>query len=68
MGAAKKITVEVSEELLEKAQSETGEGITETVKRGLELLARANAYKQLRELKGKVKFSKTWEELKDDRE
>lgn len=68
MSAAKKITVEVSEELLEKAQSETGEGITETVKRGLELLARANAYKHLRELRGKVKFSKTWEELKDDRE
>ncbi len=67
MGNAKKITVEVPEELLKDAQANTGKGISETVRRGLKLLAAAKSFQQLRGMKGKIKFSKTIEELKDDR-
>jgi hypothetical protein len=65
--ALKKVTIEVPEELLEKAQQATGSGITQTIRSGLQLLAASQAYDQLRQLRGKVQFSRTWEELKDDR-
>jgi Arc/MetJ-type ribon-helix-helix transcriptional regulator len=68
MENAKKITVEVPEDILRSAQAQTGKGISETVRRGLTLLAAAQSYKQLREMKGKIKFSKTYEELKHDRQ
>jgi hypothetical protein len=67
MGPARKITIEIPEELLEKAQQATGSGITQTVRTGLQLIAASETYDRLRELRGKVKFSRTWEELKDDR-
>lgn len=67
MQNAKKITVEVPEDLLRSAQVQTGKGISETVRRALELLAAAQYYKELREMKGKIKFSKTYDELKLDR-
>ena len=53
----RKITVEVPEEILKKATSATGQGITPTIRRGLELIAASEAYARLRQLKGKVKFS-----------
>jgi Arc/MetJ-type ribon-helix-helix transcriptional regulator len=65
--ALKKVTIELPEELLEKAQQATGSGITQTIRSGLQLLAASQAYDRLRELRGKVRFSRTWEELKDDR-
>jgi hypothetical protein len=67
MATARKITVEVPPELLEKAQRATGCGITETVRTGLQLLAASQAYSRLRQLRGKVRFSLTSEELKADR-
>jgi hypothetical protein len=67
MGPARKITVEIPEELLEQAQQATGSGITQTVRTGLQLVAASKTYDRLLELRGKVKFSLTWEELKDDR-
>ena len=67
MGATKKITVKVPVDLLKKAQAATKAGITETVRTGLELLIASNAYRQLREKRGKVRFSLSWKELKDDR-
>jgi hypothetical protein len=67
MSTARKITVEVSEELLEKAQHASGAGITQTVRTGLQLLAASRTYARLRELRGKVKFSRTATALKDDR-
>jgi hypothetical protein len=65
--ATRKITIEIPEELLEKAQQATGSGITQTVRTGLQLVAASETYDRLLELRGKVKFSLTWEELKDDR-
>jgi hypothetical protein len=67
MQTARKITVEVPEELLEKAQKASGEGITQTVRTGLELVAASRTYARLRQLRGKVRFSRTLAELKADR-
>ena len=67
MNAARKITVEVPEKLLERAREASGEGITQTVRTGLQLVAASRTYARLRELRGKVKFSRTATELKDDR-
>ncbi len=68
MGAARKITVHVPEELLRRAQEATGEGITPTVCRALELVAAARAHEQLRRLRGKVKFTVKVTELRRDRQ
>jgi hypothetical protein len=67
MGTARKITVEVPPELLEKAQRASGSGITQTVRTGLELVAASHAYARLRQLRGKVRFARTSSELKADR-
>ena len=67
MNTARKITVEVPDDLLEKAQLASGAGITETVRNGLQLVAASGAYAGLRQLRGKVRFSRTAAELKDDR-
>jgi hypothetical protein len=67
MESARKITVEVPPELLEKAQRATGTGITQTVRTGLQLVAASQAYAQLRHMRGRVRFSRTVGELKADR-
>jgi hypothetical protein len=67
MKSARKITIEIPADLLEKAQAASGMGITQTVRTGLQLVAASNAYAKLRQLRGKVKFSLSWEQLKDDR-
>jgi hypothetical protein len=67
METARKITVEVPQELLEKAQQAIGAGITQTVRTGLVLVAASRTYDRLRRLRGKVRFSRTSRELKADR-
>ncbi|HEY6444830.1 MAG TPA: hypothetical protein VIY53_00105 [Acidobacteriaceae bacterium] len=67
MGTARKITVEVPAELLKKAQEASGTGLTQTVRSGLQLLAASQTYDRLLCLRGKVRFSKTLQELKSDR-
>ena len=67
MGTARKITVEVPHELLEKAQRASGAGITRTVRTGLELVAASQTYARLRQLRGTVRFGCTSAELKADR-
>lgn len=67
MRTARKITVEIPAELLKKAQRASGSGITETVRTGLQLVAATRAYARLRGFRGKVRFSRTLEELKADR-
>lgn len=64
---SKKITVEVPEELLEKAMSQTQTNMTDTIRQGLILLAESSTYKKLKNFKGKGKFEFQWEALKDDR-
>jgi hypothetical protein len=57
MGREKKITVRVPADLLERARRESGEGITETVRQGLRLVAAEDTYRKLRKLRGKVKVA-----------
>ena len=61
-----KITMELPVELLENARKVSGKGITATVCQGLQLVASAAAYKGLRDLRGKVKFSLDLEKLRID--
>ncbi len=67
MATSRKITVEVPAELLEKAQQASGTGITQTIRAGLQLVAASRAYARLRQLRGKVRFSRSLAELKSDR-
>ena len=67
MASPRKITVEVPPDLLKKAKRASGKGITQTVRTGLQLLAATRAYDRLLKFQGKVRFSRTWQQLKDDR-
>ncbi len=62
----RKLTILVPEDLLQKAQEVTRSGITPTVRMGLKLLAARRAYDGLLSLRGKVKFSRTWQELRGE--
>jgi Arc/MetJ-type ribon-helix-helix transcriptional regulator len=68
MGEMRKITVDVPEDDLAAAQDYIGAGITETVRAALRRLRSDQAQKKALALRGKVKFSMTWQEMKYDRE
>lgn len=63
----RKITVEIPQALLEKAQQASGTGITQTIRTALQILAASQVYDRLLQMQGKVRFSRTYEELKEDR-
>ncbi|MEO2197262.1 MAG: hypothetical protein ABGY72_14360 [bacterium] len=63
----RKITVEVPQTLLARAQEASGKGVTATVRDGLRLMAAAEAYRGLRRLRGKVQLSVTLDRLREDR-
>ena len=67
MSAVRKVTVELPADLLRRAQKSSGEGVTSTIRRGLELVAAGRAYRDLRKLKGRVAFSVHLDDLRDDR-
>lgn len=67
MGRTRKITVEIDEHLLRRAQKQSRDGVTGTVRRGLEILAAAEAYRKLARLRGRVKFSVDLQTMRDDR-
>jgi hypothetical protein len=60
MSGTRKITVEVPEDILERVQRRTGEGVTETIRAALRKLDSIYAQQELRALRGKVKFSMTF--------
>ncbi len=62
----KKITLEVPDDVLRRATAVTGQGITPTIRKGLELVAASGAYAQLRSLKGKIKFNVKLSELREE--
>ena len=66
MKRERKITVRVSDELLARAQMIAAAGITEAVRRGLELPANSEAYEAVRKLRGKVRFSIDLGDLRED--
>jgi hypothetical protein len=65
--ATRKLTVHIDADLLRRARKRTGEGVTATIRHGLELVAASKAYDRLRALRGKVKFTLDLEALRDDR-
>lgn len=65
--STRKITVELPTDLLETATGATGLGLTPTLRKGLELVAAADAYEKLGALRGKVRFSVNLDELRKDR-
>ena len=67
MAKLKKVTLVLPDDLLRKAQKSTGEGITSTVRQGLELLAASEAYERLLGLRGKFRSSLDLDELRADR-
>lgn len=67
MSETRKITVEVPEDLLERARKSSKQGITGTVRRGLELVAAGRAYDELRKLRGKIRLGIDLEALREDR-
>ena len=67
MKPARKITVQVLAALLEKAMRASGVSITQTVRTGLQLVAASRTYARMRQLPGKVRFSRTLAALKSDR-
>lgn len=67
MGNAKKVTVDLPEDLLRRAQESTGQGITATIRTGLQLVAATGAYEALRRLRGRARFSVDWRQLREDR-
>lgn len=67
MRRLRKITIEIDEQLLRRAQKQSRDGVTGTVRRGLEILAAADAYKKLARMRGKVKFSVDLQTMRDDR-
>jgi hypothetical protein len=67
MATAPKITVEVPQDLLEKAQQASGTGVIQTVRAGLQLVAASRTYARVLRLRGKIRFTRTLAELKADR-
>ena len=67
MAKTQKVTAHVPVDLLRRARAATGEGITETVRRGLHLVAAAKAATELRRLRGKVRLRLDLETLRQDR-
>lgn len=68
MNDMRKITVEVAVQDLEEAQALTGKGVTETIRDALRRMRSIRAQQRALELRGKVKFALSLEELRDDRE
>jgi hypothetical protein len=67
VSGTRKITVEIADELLDRALEATGTGVTETVRRGLTLVAAGGAYDDLRKLRGKVRIGIDLAALREDR-
>ena len=62
-----KITVHLDRDLLRKARKRTGQGVSATIRHGLELVAASDVYDKIRGLRGKVKFSIDLAALREDR-
>jgi hypothetical protein len=68
MSAERKITIMLPERLLKRAMKATGEGITPTLRKGLELVAAKDVYEELLRLKGKFNLKIDLDDLRKDRD
>jgi hypothetical protein len=67
MKSDRKITVLLPKDLLNRALAASGEGITPTLRMGLELVAAQDAYRGLLKLKGKFDLKIDLNDLRKDR-
>lgn len=67
MRGQKKITVMLPEDLLRRALKASGQGLTPTLRKGLELVAAKEAYKRLLALEGKFDLKLDLDEMRRDR-
>ena len=67
MAQTTKVTVALPADLLARARRSTKQGVTATIRPGLELVPAARAAEELRSLRGKVKFSVDLDRLREDR-
>jgi Arc/MetJ-type ribon-helix-helix transcriptional regulator len=67
MNEMRKITVEVPENDLVEAQALTGKGVTETIRDALRRMRSIRAQQRALELRGKVNFSLTVDEMRYDK-
>jgi hypothetical protein len=67
MKTTRRITVEVPQGLLKKAQQASGTGIAQTVRAGLQFVAASGTYARVLRLRGKVRFTRRLAVLKADR-
>jgi len=68
MKTDKKVTVMLPKDLLLRALKASGQGITPTLRKGLELVAAKESYEKLRTLKGKFDLGIKLDELRKDRD
>lgn len=66
MESGEKIRVDVRAEPLAKAQEPRDDDVTATLREGLRTVSPCNAYRRLRDLRGKVVFSIDLERLRED--
>jgi hypothetical protein len=63
----RKVTVMLPSTLIDQATKASGLGLTPTLRKGLESVVVAGAYRRLRERRGKVHLSINVDELREDR-
>ncbi len=68
MTEMKKITAFVPAALLASAQEETGVGISETLRIGLQKIAHERFYKGMQELRGKIDFDYDLDASREDKD
>ncbi len=64
----RKVTVMLPKELVERATKASGVGVTPTIRKGLEAVIVAGAYRRIRERRGKVHLTINVDELREDRD
>lgn len=64
----KKVTVLLPQDLVRRALRASGEGLTPTLRRGLEMVAAKDVYAKILKLKGKVDLAIDLDELRKDRD
>lgn len=67
MDTQRKITILLPEALVTKALAASGEGLTPTIRRGLELVAAARVFARLGQWRGRFKSQLSLKKLREDR-
>ena len=62
----RKVTILLPDDLIQRAMEATGDGLTPTIRRGLESVVAARSFQKIRSLRGKVKFSIDFDALRRD--